>query len=137
MRIDTEFDIGDIVWGATVREMSTKVPCALCEGSGRVDVVGIDVRALCPGDGCHMGYVKGGGEKVGFVQELTLGSCMVERERRSADSPIVHAKEGYMAWETGVGTGRRWYVESLRVNRSEVEAWAYEQGADRIEEVAS
>ena len=117
MKLESKYDLGDIVWSITDPPApKIWVRCTFCEGyehpgssfGDRLQVVGADGEtANCP---VCKGY---GGESVStgkkrweLNERLTIG--LVQVRVTGSDR-----EETYMCKETGVGSGRVYYVHKL------------------------
>ncbi|MCK9544590.1 MAG: hypothetical protein M0R03_21425 [Novosphingobium sp.] len=120
MKIETKFNLDDIVYSLTKSKNRIKKTCVLCKGSGEVTIENTNRIISCPdcyGHGYHVEdagemwiiHSKSGG-KIGKV-EVELYSEEYEREN----------KVKYMIDSTGVGSGTVWYEENIFKTKKEAQ----------------
>lgn len=126
MRIETAYGVGDVVWRVRTWRRRTSRLCEVCGGAGRVSVPGSMYKALCPEPSCDYGAVHvAETELLGEVTRLTIGQVRIERT-------ATEAKNEYMAYETGVGSGQVHSESDLYPSRSEAERAVASEGATLV-----
>jgi hypothetical protein len=130
MRIETEFDPGDVVFHVRKTTRPTRERCPSCGGNGRM--TGMDgERVVCPTCYGRRTVVTGNEETRVVDGPLTIAEVRVlERpeHREGEDSEFANyghveprREETYMCRETGVGTGTIYRVENLFFTREAAE----------------
>jgi hypothetical protein len=112
MKLESTFDLGDRVWLIRRHHKIETDECPVCLGHGKVkgaDGTGVHCRP-CSGRGWQNAKRWKEWEIARDHPTLTIGQIevRVRDDRRSDDR-----KERYMAFETGVGSGRVYYPEDL------------------------
>ena len=123
-----KYGIGDEVWKLRTYHDRVGTNCAVCGGSGEVGVVGHDdLHANCPVRDCQRGRVLPASETLyADIRLLTIGRIQVTVEAHEPDGirPLT-TEVGYMAWETGVGSGTNHREGDLYDSRADAEAAAF------------
>lgn len=130
MRINTAFDVGQVVYAVRSELAESWVPCGFCAASSRVVGANGETRP------CPVCYGRGG-RREWFAQArrltgtLTIGQVRVavtqspglegEETFRNYMPQETHV-EKYMAVETGVGSGTVWKAADLFATRDEAQA---------------
>ena len=138
----SRYDIGDTVWGVSIRPAQYRERCVVCNGSGRAKIEGHPhLTTGCPVRECYDGYISIAAGKQFELRQLTIGSIRIEVNLPMLVSETVTVSEcrrsevKYMCRETGVGSGRLWDEENLFRSREEAEAIARRRGAVRVDEL--
>lgn len=119
MIFKTKFDLGDAVWCIGFGTRSDWVPCAFCNGKGRI--TGHDgSNSNCPE--CY--GRKGRDEnhttqwKLNHQCPATVGQIRV-MEQAAGGRYFAEKEERYMLWETGVGSGTVHKADCLFASKEE------------------
>lgn len=107
MRIDTAYDLGQVVWGVSRLTAQRRPLCPLCDGSGRVTLANHEGRtATCPD--CHGRRYDQDDTHMAAQERATITRLTLGQVRWSSTEGA-----SYMAEETGVGSGTNWYEDRL------------------------
>ena len=110
MKIETKFDLGQMVYVVQPKTEDIWEDCPVCGGTGYVDIKG--KKYECPDGECHYGRVFKGTKRNQYKTTVysKIGQVRVEIGKDSY-------KECYMLVSTGIGTGTLWYDDEERGSR--------------------
>lgn len=122
MIIETKYSIGDVVWLATTRTETKRMPCPDCNGTKKwkaTSPAGAEYEFNCPRCSARHGpnhpltldYT----QFTGSTQRLTVGQVRTSTGDEGAT---------YMCCETGVGSGSIYYERDLFLTKEEAQAAA-------------
>lgn len=125
MHLISKYGIGDTVYLSRLNAEVIKVPCPVCNGTGRAEVVGFAIKANCPA--CYSSGYKPGFDESSLrhytrsVMPLTIGQVRVTATA-SRSTLFMTEEVEYMCVETGVGSGSIYREHLLFATREEAEA---------------
>lgn len=113
MKIETKYDLGDVVWYLSRRKTAKQTDCSTCKASGRVYFMEIqDSTCACPDcGGC--GYCLETPEVVISLKAGTIGQIRTKYTKEQGDSDVGTAEHVYMLEERGIGSGSLWEEKLL------------------------
>lgn len=129
------FAIGDLAYALTLYRENVTRTCPVCDGAGDVEVSGSEYRARCPEPACRRGKIVTSANVLhASIRMLTIRQVRTEttaRANRAIDSRVVLVDHevGYMASETGVGSGTVWPEDRLFATREDAAARAAKHDA--------
>lgn len=104
-----KYQVGDVVWTASVDDVSVPAVCPDCNGSHKwtaISPAGEEFEFPCPRCQGHDAYKLAHRKAVFTVRRLTIGS--IEINTLDTECPV-----SYMCLETGVGSGTVWREDCL------------------------
>lgn len=139
MNIETTFDLGDTVFHAFGRIGRVTQRCELCNGAGKVPIVGVDTLISCPkcfgkgenddGEQFKEWVVSRGPMKVGQVRVFRHAPATASEWGGAARR---EDEEAYMCEETGVGSGTIYHAVDLFHTREAAELACQERNATNL-----
>jgi hypothetical protein len=114
------YALGDTVHGVSTWKSMRQEACAVCAGTGHIDVPKASRPAVCPERDCYLGNVAVEQCIAYKVMELTIGQVII---RHTAGATEI----SYMCDETGIGTGQVWPENRLFPDPESADEWALEE----------
>ncbi len=114
MRIETKYNLRDVVVGIFSEKVPMFVECDVCCGMGSVTLVGTGVQINCPRCKGNKGLIEWlpSKWKVEF-DHLTIGQIKSIIADNKHTNSVAVGREEYMCEETGVGDGRVHHGDNL------------------------
>ena len=131
MEIKSKYNINDVVWHISQDHPKVWVPCAACESTGSVVLKDGKSRS-CPECYGRLGATKYEPQQWLVSGKLTIGLVRVEvvnfKSTSMFDNVGEYEGEGkqrqkteYMAYETGIGSGKIYYESTLFSTQEEAQ----------------
>jgi len=131
MKIQSKFNEGDSVWGASVDYVDSTIACPDCLGTLKWVVVFADGEAVDVGcQTCRVGYEPAVG-RITYKKFKPSVRALIIGKIRCYDSEF-----SYMCVETGIESGQIHYEKDLFLVKEEAEKRAQEQYQEQMKRIA-
>ncbi len=135
MKIETKFDFDDKVWACSRKMVYIFFDCKFCEGTGELTAKNGEA-ITCPKCYGRKGHRENTQRQWVVERTLTIGEIRTRSraERTGFDDEIydnfgnqtAEYEEGYMCFETGIGSGQIHHADTLFLSHEAAEAFCKE-----------
>ena len=123
MKFESKFDPGEVVYHIIKNRKQNIISCGLCGGSGEIKGKDGRLRACpeCYGQCYYVKYLDL--EWKVSEQLLTVGQIRIEFIAHSTNNAQLEKRvESYMCYETGIGSGSIYYLDTLFDSQEDAQA---------------